>query len=93
MKILPVGVGVAALVIGCGREAPLPPLAVTKVVDLVEVNTSGGFVDSVALSADGSLVATGQRNGPGSATTERSDDRKAVGATPHARWKPASRVI
>jgi len=64
VKILPVVAAVAALAIGCGREAPLPSLAVAKVADLVEVNTSGGFVDSVALAPDGSLVATGQRNGP-----------------------------
>jgi len=63
VKIL-VLVAIAALAIGCKREAPLPPVAVTKVADIIEVNTSGGFVDSIALAPDGSVAATGQRNGP-----------------------------
>jgi len=63
VKILVV-VAIVALAIGCQREAPPAPVAVAKVADIAEVNTSGGFVDSVALAPDGSLVATGQRNGP-----------------------------
>ena len=62
--LLPLVVAVAALAIGCSRDAPPAPVAVAKVADIVDVNTSGGFVDSVALAPDGSLVATGQRNGP-----------------------------
>src|SRR6267143_2617707 len=67
-KRAPIGgllvVALAALTIGCRREAPPAPVAVTKVADITEVNTSGGSVDSVALAPDGSLVAIGQRNGP-----------------------------
>ena len=61
---LPTIVAAAAIVIGCGREAPPAPApAMTKVAEIAEVNTARGFVDSVALTRDASRVATGERGG------------------------------
>ena len=63
--LLPVIVATATLVIGCGREAPpaLAPVMAAKVADVAEVNTPGGFLDSIALARDVGYVATGERGG------------------------------
>ena len=52
-----VGLGPA----GCGRGAPAP--TVTRIATLEPVNSAGGFVDTLALARDASLVATGERGG------------------------------
>jgi len=64
-RLLPAIVATATLVIGCGREAPpaLAPVMAAKVADVAEVNTPGGFVDSIALARDATFVATGERGG------------------------------
>ena len=57
-------VAATALAIGCGREAPpVPAPAMAKVADIAEVNTAGGFVDSIALARDVGYVAIGERGG------------------------------
>ena len=53
----------AVLVGGCGREAPPVRSLAARVTEIAEVNTAGAYVDTIALSRDGSRVATGQRNG------------------------------
>ena len=47
---------------GCGQAPPARPLA-ARVIEIADVNTPGAYVDTVALSRDGSRVAIGQRNG------------------------------
>src|SRR4029453_13280860 len=46
-----------------GREAPpaRPPAA--RVTEIMQVNTADAYVDTIALSRDGSRIAIGQRNG------------------------------
>ena len=58
------GVLIALFASGCGREAapPARPLA-ARVTEITAVNTPDAYVDTLALSRDGSRVATGQRNG------------------------------
>ena len=61
---------IALLASGCGREEPppvppvppLPPLA-ARVTEITGVNTTDAYVDTIALTRDGSRVAIGQRNG------------------------------
>src|SRR5207253_10189299 len=53
----------AVLAGGCGREAPPVRSLAARVTEIAEVNTAGAYVDTIALSRDGSRVATGQRNG------------------------------
>jgi WD40 repeat protein len=61
--LIALGVLIALLAAGCGREAtPARPLAV-RVTEIMEVNTADAYVDTIALSRDGGRVATGQRNG------------------------------
>src|SRR5215472_1571163 len=52
----------AVVVSGCGQAPPARPLA-ARVTEIAEVNTPGAYVDTIALSRDGSRVAIGQRNG------------------------------
>jgi WD40 repeat protein len=58
------GVLIALFASGCGREAvpPARPLA-ARVTEITAVNTPDAYVDTLALSRDGSRMATGQRNG------------------------------
>src|SRR5262249_7246703 len=56
------GVLTAVVVSGCGQAPPARPLA-ARVTEIAEVNTAGAYVDTIALSRDGSRVAIGQRNG------------------------------
>ena len=61
--LIALGVLIALLASGCGREAaPVRPLA-ARVTELMAVNTADAYVDTIALSRDGSRVAIGQRNG------------------------------
>ncbi len=53
---------VTVLASGCREAPPERPLA-TRVTEIAEVNTTGAYVDTIALSRDGSRVVTGQRNG------------------------------
>jgi WD40 repeat protein len=53
---------VAVLASGCREAPPARPLA-ARVTEIAEVNTPETYVDTIALSRDGSRVATGQRNG------------------------------
>jgi WD40 repeat protein len=53
--------GMAA--VGCGREAPSGPPMATRIATLDAVNSARGLVDSLALSPDAGLVATGERGG------------------------------
>src|SRR5437899_2135302 len=62
-RLLPIVIGAAALAIGCRQEAPVAPVVATRIAEIGEVNTAGGFVDSIALTRDASRVATGERNG------------------------------
>jgi WD40 repeat protein len=52
----------ATTAVGCGRDAPSGPLA-TRVATLDAASFARGFVDSLALAPDASLVATGERGG------------------------------
>ena len=53
---------VAGLIVaGCQRAAP--PISATRVAEIPEANTPGSYMDAVALAADGSRVATGERGG------------------------------
>src|SRR5215471_13363662 len=52
----------AVVASGCGQAPPARPLA-ARVTEIPEVNTTGAYVDTIALSRDGSRVAIGQRNG------------------------------
>src|SRR5262252_2976668 len=56
------GVLTAVVASGCGQAPPARPLA-ARVTEIPEVNTTGAYVDTIALSRDGSRVAIGQRNG------------------------------
>jgi WD40 repeat protein len=67
-KIFPVrialGVLIALFASGCGREAAPPPRPLAaRVTEILAVNTADAYVDTLALSRDGSRVAIGQRNG------------------------------
>jgi len=53
---------VVILASGC-RQAPPPRPLAARVTEIMEVNTAGAYVDTIALSRDGGRVATGQRNG------------------------------
>jgi WD40 repeat protein len=52
---------VGLVLAGCSRGAPAP--TVTRIATLEPVNSPGGFVDTLALAPDASLVATGERGG------------------------------
>ena len=63
IRLLSIALGAAVLASACGRETPrAAPLAV-RVAEIADVNTAGAFVDSIALTRDGSRLAMGQRNG------------------------------
>lgn len=51
----------APIFAGCQRAAP--PIPATRVAEIPEANTPGSYMDAVALAADGSRVATGERGG------------------------------
>src|SRR5215467_1922973 len=58
------GVLIALFASGCGREVVPPPRPLaTRVTEITQVNTADAYVDTIALSRDGSRVAIGQRNG------------------------------
>jgi WD40 repeat protein len=49
--------------VGCGRDAPSGSPMATRIATLDAVNSARGLVDSIALSPDAGLVATGERGG------------------------------
>jgi WD40 repeat protein len=53
----------ALLAAGCGREAPPARPLAARVTEIMQVNTADAYVDTIALSRDGSRIAIGQRNG------------------------------
>lgn len=61
MRLVALGLVTAAMAIGCQRGGP--PTVTVKVAEITEANTPGAFLDSVAVSPDGSRVATGERSG------------------------------
>ncbi len=63
MRLLFFAIGAAVLASGCGRETPPASPLAARVAEIADVNTPGAYVDSIALTRDGSRVATGQRNG------------------------------
>lgn len=63
LRLLPT-IAAAAVALGCGRETPPAPAPMAaKVVEIAEVNSARGFVDSIALPRDVSYVATSERGG------------------------------
>jgi WD40 repeat protein len=58
------GVLIVLFASGCGREVVPPPRPLaTRVTEITQANTADAYVDTIALSRDGSRVAIGQRNG------------------------------
>jgi WD40 repeat protein len=60
-RLVAVGLLTAAMAIGCQRQGP--PTVAVRIAEITEANTHGAFLDSVAVSPDGSRVATGERSG------------------------------
>jgi WD40 repeat protein len=54
--------GVILLASGCREAPPARPLA-ARVAEIAEVNTTGAYVDTIAVTRDVARIATGQRNG------------------------------
>ena len=69
------------LAAGCREAPPARPLA-ARVVEILEVNTSGAYVDTIALSRDGGRVAIGQRNGSIRVWTPANGSEPATFGTP-----------
>jgi len=61
--LIALAVSIALLASGCGREAPPARPLAARVTEIMAVNTPDAYVDTIALSRDGSRVAIGQRNG------------------------------
>jgi WD40 repeat protein len=60
-RLVAIGLTTVAMAIGCQREGP--PTVAVGVAEIIEANTPGAFLDAVAVSPDGSRVATGERGG------------------------------